>query len=358
MAEDRISEIEPNWFGLAAAKLLRGAKEGLNWPGKLPESIPLLGGMGAGDMLMGQGPELAEDLAYGFSKSRGKGMTYGLDPRAVYLALSPAPYATAAKGGQFLLRKSLQNMATEGGTDVGRRKFLGQVGALGATAAVGASVPSILKPLLAETMAKVSPPAAVAMGKSGILSLAERLGAASVRWATELGPKFLNEAGWQTYTDKNLVDQMLELIKSPTYESSLSKAMGDATPELVDSNLLSKLHSQQSHNEFYRGTEREVDVGFSDFGPEYGAKYGTEEYGVWAKAYQEHDKALVILRERIASDAKTLSQFEELILTGKLPKGANPKLADVDPNSLPETSKLSDLLEETRTATGRALGDE
>src|SRR5262245_32446451 len=95
---DEIKGIEPNPVGLALARALRTGREGLNYPGKLPEGVPLLGGHGLGDILLGKSPEAIEDYSYGFGPlGKGRGLTTRLDPRFMDVMFVPGVLGAAGK---------------------------------------------------------------------------------------------------------------------------------------------------------------------------------------------------------------------------------------------------------------------
>jgi len=74
--------------------LLGGAKSWMNAPGTLPAGVPLVGGQGLGDLVMGQAPEYLDDRSYGLGGARNG----GADPRLMDLAMLLAPGAGRAAG--------------------------------------------------------------------------------------------------------------------------------------------------------------------------------------------------------------------------------------------------------------------
>lgn len=76
------------------ADLLGGAKSWMNAPGTLPAGVPLVGGQGLGDLVMGQAPEYLDDRSYGLGGARNG----GADPRLMDLAMLLAPGAGRAAG--------------------------------------------------------------------------------------------------------------------------------------------------------------------------------------------------------------------------------------------------------------------
>ena len=98
MAETYIEEtpVKRKWAA-ALADALRGARDTAN-KARVPEFIPLIGGEGAGDMLLGKAPEGADRLAYGERMTSGQGQTLALRPETLDLAMA-VPTNGLAKGG-------------------------------------------------------------------------------------------------------------------------------------------------------------------------------------------------------------------------------------------------------------------
>ena len=179
---DSISAIEPNKLLLMLSKGLRAGREGLNYPGKLPESVPLLGGMGFGDLLMGKSPEALEDYSYGFGPIRGgpTAQTFKLDPRVVDIAGLPVPYVAGSKvtklGAQKLMAKALKEGVP---VDTSRREFMKKAGAVGAAGAGALAVPgAVLKigselapKAAAEVATDIAPRAAAGVAAKSIRSM-------------------------------------------------------------------------------------------------------------------------------------------------------------------------------------------
>lgn len=130
------------------ADILRGGKDILNVPGKLPKEVPLLGGQGAGDILLGRGPELMNDVSYGFGHGTGSGITSKPDPRIVDLAFTPGLASIPA-----LLRRGGESAVKTVATDMGRREFMKKGAALAGGAALAAASPKLLTKLLREAPA-------------------------------------------------------------------------------------------------------------------------------------------------------------------------------------------------------------
>lgn len=81
--EQTVEPIKPNRVGMLIASALRKGKDLGNAPGRIPESVPLVGGMGVGDLLFGDTPEMTEDWAHGFPPYSGQGYGAQVDPRAI-----------------------------------------------------------------------------------------------------------------------------------------------------------------------------------------------------------------------------------------------------------------------------------
>jgi len=82
MAYGSVSPIPQNPIGGAVSKGLGKVRDAANYA-HVPEMIPLLGGLGLGDMLVGESPEVIEDWSYGFPPYSGSGEATKLDPRVM-----------------------------------------------------------------------------------------------------------------------------------------------------------------------------------------------------------------------------------------------------------------------------------
>jgi hypothetical protein len=94
------------------ADILGGAKGWLN-QAQVPQGVPLVGGLGAGDLTMGQAPELVDSMSYGFSPVRGAGMAATLDPAVVDLLGLMAPAASRTAG----IARTLPGVARQAALD-------------------------------------------------------------------------------------------------------------------------------------------------------------------------------------------------------------------------------------------------
>lgn len=225
MAEDRISAIEPNKLLLMFSKALRAGREGLNYPGKLPDSVPLLGGMGLGDLMVGKSPEAFEDYSYGFGPfHRGKGLTTVVDPRLVDIAGLPVPYVGAAKvtklGAQKLMAKALKEGA-ETPVDMSRREFSKKLA--GVTGAV--AVPGAALKIGSELAADVAPRAAVSAAKNAIFGPVAA-GMKNVhKWVDEGGfGRFMGDQEWADMTEAALKRAAIELERNPEFNAAAREA--------------------------------------------------------------------------------------------------------------------------------------
>ena len=88
-------------WAMALAEALRATRDTAN-KARVPEFIPLLGGAGAGDILLGQAPEGAERLAYGERMTSGRGQTLHIRPEMIDLAMA-MPINAGLKGGVGLV---------------------------------------------------------------------------------------------------------------------------------------------------------------------------------------------------------------------------------------------------------------
>lgn len=114
--------------------------------------VPLIGGMGLGDMFMGKAPELVDDISYdglqaairGGNAATGGIGTYGARPAVADAALLGMDALGLAKGLGALTKAggmAAANRLTGGTTNSSRREFMKKAAALaGSTAAAGTGV--------------------------------------------------------------------------------------------------------------------------------------------------------------------------------------------------------------------------
>lgn len=142
---------------------------------RVPNGVPLVGGMGAGELLVGQAPEEIDRWAYGMSPFVDKDVpgysglrgipeiqTKRTGPLADTLFLG-ADAAGAGLGVRALGRaggrqamRSFNNAIDDTGRDASRRQFVKNAGVIGAGAAAAAATPDLLKGL-AKGVAKIAP---------------------------------------------------------------------------------------------------------------------------------------------------------------------------------------------------------
>jgi hypothetical protein len=173
------------------SKALRGGKDILNYPGKLPDSVPLLGGMGAGDLIFGKGDELMEDMSYGSPPYRGTGWATKVDPRTVDLAFAPGVGSLA--GAALRGTKYVPKIAGQAITSEGRRDFFKKVGGLGAGAALSAATPELLVKALREAPALAA--------KEGVPTATAQVAKAVAHWTPEAISSYLPKIAEVIYGD-------------------------------------------------------------------------------------------------------------------------------------------------------------
>lgn len=332
--EDRdrgaIKPIEPNRYGLGLSKVLRGARDAMNWPGKIPKSVPLVGDMGLGDFVFGQGPEYAEDLAYGFGKGRGGGLQWRLDPRAVDLAGTPT---FGAVGGAKLLakqvRKGISGAVADTPINEGRRKALGKIGGLTAGAVTAAAVPDVVKRVLPGALDELAP----AVGK-------EVAGAAVANvdnLVSQLGPKVLS--GNRRYID----EEYWNIINDALSEEDLARLEGVWSYQDFPEDLKIKTEGAMKHE--YDKAEYEVLKQLRE-----DAEASIKEFGEVSPTYLEHSaggiftdplpegarlpesphiritsdgldsETIGIVDDWLAATGRTEMDLRKMIVTGKFPE--------------------------------------
>lgn len=103
--------VPPNPFGIGIAKLLEKAKGGINETFGIP-GIDI--GIGLGDMIFGESPELMFDLSHGADLWKGKGFGGRLDSRAGDIAGLVGLFGTVPNNLiKTLAKGSLKNLATK-----------------------------------------------------------------------------------------------------------------------------------------------------------------------------------------------------------------------------------------------------
>lgn len=227
--EQTVEPIKPNRMGMNLAALLRKGKEWGNAPGKLPESVPLIGGMGVGDLIMGETPEMTEDWAHGFPPWKGQGMGAQVKPEAIDYVGVPMAGAAGALGHRVAtntLRRGA-GQSIEGATDASRRKFLGQMGAAGAVMAMPDLLRRYTDDVVVDAATKVAPKAFSSAEVAGKI-ISEKV-------AKMFDPRDFNPAALKEATDlasnslRKTIDGILELVpvekRTPGWEDRLTKAM-------------------------------------------------------------------------------------------------------------------------------------
>lgn len=112
MADTYLEErpVKRRW-AIELANALREARDVAN-KARVPEIIPLLGGTGAGDILIGQAPEGAERFGYGERMTSGRGQTLAIRPETFDLAMA-IPVNGLGKGGAAIIGKVADKAAAE-----------------------------------------------------------------------------------------------------------------------------------------------------------------------------------------------------------------------------------------------------
>ena len=243
-----ISAIPQNKLGGIISSALRAGKDALNYPGKLPESVPLLGGMGAGDLVFGQGPELAEDMSYGFGPTKGAGWATKVDPRVVDLAFAPGVGTAAGmalRGGAAIPKAAVQMATNEG-----RREFMKKAAGLAAGGVVTAATPDMLIQALkkapaaladaAPLVAKEVAPAAVAqaarawtpeMIRAAIPKISEHIVGEPIKSSPSLSKSFVQQFPTPEVYQRHL--EALEFNPDPFY-ANISESARSAREQNIE----------------------------------------------------------------------------------------------------------------------------
>lgn len=148
------------------ADILLSGKESAN-AYTMKDWVPLVGGMGLGDMFMGKAPELADDASYnlrslirGGNQATGGLGTYTLDPRTADAAMLGTDVAGIGAGLGGLSKRSaaaLYDKLSSGGTSLSRRDALKKLGAITGGAAVTGSTLGVARKFLDNVATEVAP---------------------------------------------------------------------------------------------------------------------------------------------------------------------------------------------------------
>jgi hypothetical protein len=106
-AEIKATPVKRDW-ALKVSEALRKARDFAD-NARVPDAVPLLGGMGAGEILMGKAPEGFENLAYDMPLTRGSGWTTQLKPETLdmaFLGMDALSAGQLAKAGIKPLAKA------------------------------------------------------------------------------------------------------------------------------------------------------------------------------------------------------------------------------------------------------------
>ena len=164
MADLKAPERNPV-IGRLADILLSGKNSANTY--EMKDWVPLVGGMGLGDMFMGKAPELADDASYnlrslirGGNQATGGLGTYTLDPRTADAAMLGTDVAGIGAGLGGLSKRSasaIYDKLSSGGTSLSRRDALKKLGASTGGAAVTGSTLGVARKLLDNVATDVAP---------------------------------------------------------------------------------------------------------------------------------------------------------------------------------------------------------
>lgn len=148
------------------ADILLSGKESANTY-EMKDWVPLVGGMGLGDLFMGKAPELADDASYnlrslirGGNQATGGLGTYTLDPRTADAAMLGTDVAGIGAGLGGLSKRSasaIYDKLSSGGTSLSRRDALKKLGAITGGAAVTGGTLGVARKFLDNVATDVAP---------------------------------------------------------------------------------------------------------------------------------------------------------------------------------------------------------
>lgn len=148
------------------ADILLSGKESANTY-EMKDWVPLVGGMGLGDLFMGKAPELADDASYnlrslirGGNQATGGLGTYTLDPRTADAAMLGTDVVGIGGGLGGLSKRSasaIYDKLSSGGTSLSRRDALKKLGAITGGAAVTGGTLGVARKFLDNVATDVAP---------------------------------------------------------------------------------------------------------------------------------------------------------------------------------------------------------
>jgi hypothetical protein len=339
-----ITNIEPNSIGMLMADALRKGKSGANSIGRLPEKWPIVGGMGAGDLLFGKGPELAESMAHGFSPLRGSGTATSVDPRIVDLAMTPLPAGLMAKGASMATQKMTAKIlreSAEKATDMGRREFMQNAGALAGATAMGAAVPGAVKGAAKLLGKETIAPVTAHVGESLIPKISEKLVEGYKKWFPKEGAGWLDDINYMSnsgFDETHLQKMFEEFSTNPLPHDVVKRAVGDIPHDLIKEDIIPRMiisDDAPALNEIRQKTwQAKVKLGKGEQLPE------------WPGLLAEEKRLEALATkgtERYTKDPEFAKQVDYFHMTGKLPKGAPEEAGLVPIHSLPRDSPVGAL---------------
>jgi len=333
-----INAIEPNSYGIALSKLLRGGRDALNSPGKLPESVPLVGGQGAGDFLMGKAPEAIEDYAHGFGPlGRGKGLTTQVDSRI--LDIAGLPFIGAAGVGKYakMGKEALMAKTLRETPDIGRREFLKDAGTIAAAGTAGLAIPDVVK-LAAKGLTKeVAPGVGAAVARSPLIGAFKGLSGWAAKHAEDLGLYWNYGSGGAPIGEHLRAVAAHMTDNAPLYEPELKELAKHGS---LHENLLGDIVANETP---HMRTDRT--------GPGQGIWGGADGIeSEWRKGYDKVLAGRGFIGEHVTAMEKSpelKKQYDQYFATGKLPKGAPEWLTYIEPVNAPSDTATAKIFQKT-----------
>lgn len=289
------------------ADILLSGKESANTY-EMKDWVPLVGGMGLGDMFMGKAPELVDDASYnlrslirGGNQATGGLGTYTLDPRTADAAMLGMDVAGIGAGLGGLSKRSasaIYDKLSSGGTSLSRRDALKKLGAITGGAAVTGGTLGVARKLLDNVATDVAPKiadnvAVQAAKKYKYNSILEYL--AGIKTRIDRGEHNLLPFQEDEYIETTN-DAIKALLKEDERVYNETKSMFKFAPESWNESFQYNMLSPQAKQEM-----KDWKAGIHKLNTDYGSDQSGYDWADWLTRADNDDpnKTLKFLRDYV-----------------------------------------------------------
>lgn len=289
------------------ADILLSGKEYANTY-EMKDWVPLVGGMGLGDMFMGKAPELADDASYnlrslirGGNQATGGLGTYTLDPRTADAAMLGTDVAGIGAGLGGLSKRSasaIYDKLSSGGTSLSRRDALKKLGAITGGATVTGGTLGVARKLLDNVATDVAPKiadnvAVQAAKKYKYNSILEYL--AGIKTRIDRGEHNLLPLQEDEYIETTN-DAIKALLKEDERVYNEVKSMFEFAPEMWNKSFQYNMLSPQAKQEM-----KDWKAGVHKLNTDYGSDQSGYDWADWltTASNDNPNKTLEFLRNYV-----------------------------------------------------------